>query len=113
MAVEVDETLKPKRDGRKERGERSGTLVSYVRDRILDDIVQGRIASGDVIQLRTLADRYEVSKTPVREALSQLQREGLGRQLPSIEQFLDLARQTKVDQIPGGQVHGDTHVEAP
>jgi acetamidase/formamidase/DNA-binding GntR family transcriptional regulator len=53
-----------------------------VRERILDDIVQGRIASGEVIQLRTLADRYEVSKTPVREALSQLQREGLVESLP-------------------------------
>jgi acetamidase/formamidase/DNA-binding GntR family transcriptional regulator len=74
--------IKPKRDGRKERGDRTHTLVSYVRERILDDIVQGRLASGEVFQLRTLADRYEVSKTPVREALSQLHRQGLVDSLP-------------------------------
>ncbi|MGH7777494.1 MAG: GntR family transcriptional regulator [Candidatus Dormibacterales bacterium] len=81
MALDVA-APRPRRDGRKERGERNGTLVNQVRDRILDDIVQGHLAAGTVIQLRLLADRYEVSKTPVREALSQLQREGLVESLP-------------------------------
>lgn len=64
------------------RGERVGTLATYVRERILRDLIDGAIDPGGVIQLRTLADRYEVSKTPVREALSQLQREGLVDSLP-------------------------------
>ena len=82
MALEPTEVSRPRRDGRKERGERNGTLVNQVRERILDDIVQGHLVAGAVIQLRMLADRYEVSKTPVREALSQLQREGLVESLP-------------------------------
>jgi DNA-binding GntR family transcriptional regulator len=81
MALEEAEA-RPKRDGRKERGEHPGTLATYVRERILQDMLQGTICAADVIQLRTLADRYGVSKTPVREALSQLQREGLADSLP-------------------------------
>ena len=78
----MDGQPKPRRDGRKERADRTDTLVDSVRELILDDIVQGRLGSGQVIQLRGLAERYEVSKTPVREALSQLQREGLVQSLP-------------------------------
>jgi DNA-binding GntR family transcriptional regulator len=51
--------------------------VEFVRERFLDDIVQCRFAPGSVIHLSTLADRYGISKTPVREALALLRQEGL------------------------------------
>ena len=41
------------------------------------DILCGRLASGDRLVEQRLAQRLEVSRTPVREALRQLQREGL------------------------------------
>jgi DNA-binding GntR family transcriptional regulator len=66
-----------KRDGRKDRHERQGSLVEFVRERFLDDIIQGRFAQGRVIHLAALADRYGISKTPVREALALLRQEGL------------------------------------
>lgn len=66
-----------KEDGRKTRSSRNTTLVEWVRTQILEDIVQGRMQPGSVIQLASLADQYGVSRTPVREALSILERQGL------------------------------------
>jgi DNA-binding GntR family transcriptional regulator len=74
--------IRARRDGRKDRAQRDGSLVSEVRVHILDDIVRGVLAPGSVIKLAALADRYEVSKTPVREALGQLQHDGLIESLP-------------------------------
>ena len=71
-----------KRDGRKDRALRNGPLVAEVHDQILDDIVRGVLAPGSMIHLAELAQRYEVSKTPVREALGQLQRDGVVESLP-------------------------------
>jgi DNA-binding GntR family transcriptional regulator len=71
-----------KRDGRKDRALRNGTLVADVHVRILDEIVRGGLAPGSMIHLAELAARYEVSKTPVREALGQLQRDGVVEALP-------------------------------
>ena len=45
--------------------------------RILEDIIQGRLRPGSVIQLAGLAEKYGVSRTPVREALALLERQGL------------------------------------
>jgi len=71
-----------KRDGRKDRALRNGPLVDEIHDQILDDIVRGVLASGSMVHLAELAQRYEVSKTPVREALGQLQRDGIVESLP-------------------------------
>jgi DNA-binding GntR family transcriptional regulator len=71
-----------KRDGRKDRAKRNGPLVGEVHVQILDDIVRGVLAPGSMIHLAQLAERYEVSKTPVREALGQLQRDGIVESLP-------------------------------
>lgn len=64
-------------DGRKTRAERSETLTEHVRQLILEDIIRGRMRPGDLVQLTALANNYGVSRTPVREALSLLEREGV------------------------------------
>lgn len=66
-----------KADGRKTRASRDGSLVETAQRRIFEDIIQGKLQPGSVIQLGTLADEYGVSRTPVREALKLLEREGL------------------------------------
>lgn len=71
-----------KRDGRRDRHERQGSLVEYVRERFLDDIVRARVEPGSLIQLSLLAEQYGVSKTPVREALTLLRQEGLVEVVP-------------------------------
>lgn len=69
-------------DGRKNRGERSESLAERVRRSILEDIIQGRMKPGEIVRLPALSDRYRVSRTPVREALTMLTREGLVTSIP-------------------------------
>jgi DNA-binding GntR family transcriptional regulator len=67
--------------------------------RLRDDIMTGRLRPGVVVSERELAERYSMSKTPVREAIGQVCREGLVQKLPgkgyriasiTIKEILDL-----------------------
>lgn len=54
-----------------------GSTVEYTRRRIINDIEAGVFNASPRLTTENLARRYKVSRTPVREALSQLTREGL------------------------------------
>src|SRR5436190_12971338 len=54
-----------------------GTASVTIRDRVRDDIVAGALPFGSRLTLDLLATRYSVGHTPVREALRQLEGEGL------------------------------------
>lgn len=56
--------------------------VQRVRDELEDDIVNGRMKPGEQVQLDQLVARFGVSRTPVREALQQLEASGLVEVLP-------------------------------
>jgi DNA-binding GntR family transcriptional regulator len=51
--------------------------VQQVRDQLEDDIVNGRMSPGEQVQIDQLMVRFGVSRTPVREALQQLEISGL------------------------------------
>lgn len=51
--------------------------VQQVRDQLEDDIVNGRMRPGEQMQIEQLMTRFGVSRTPVREALQQLEISGL------------------------------------
>ena len=51
--------------------------VQQVRDQLEDDIVNGRLRPGEQVQVEALMARFGVSRTPVREALQQLEASGL------------------------------------
>ncbi len=64
---------------------------------ILEDIDQGRLNPGDLIEETALIERHDVSRTPVREAFIQLETTGLIKRMPrkgavlfkpSLEEFL-------------------------
>lgn len=57
--------------------ERRPALATVVADRIRDAIVFGELALGEAISEERLAAKFGVSRTPVREALSLLQLQGL------------------------------------
>lgn len=51
---------------------RKTSLAASIRDAIHAEIESGRLMPGSLIDERTLAAKYSVSRTPVREALQQL-----------------------------------------
>lgn len=55
----------------------SRSRVQQVRDQLEDDIVNGRLQPGEQVQIEQLMTRFCVSRTPVREALQQLELSGL------------------------------------
>lgn len=62
--------------------ERTRSLVQRVREQIEDDIVEGRLHPGDQLHMDAIAAQYGVSRTPVREALQQLEASGLVKVWP-------------------------------
>lgn len=53
------------------------SLENQVYEAIRDDIIKGVLRPGDTVVESQLSDRFGVSKTPVREALIRLKRDGL------------------------------------
>lgn len=51
-------------------------LRDVIYRELLRDILTGRIGSGEKLREAELAERFQVSRTPIREALLQLEREG-------------------------------------
>jgi DNA-binding GntR family transcriptional regulator len=58
------------------------TLAEQLRLRLADDIVAGRLAPGVRLDEAALAQRFKVSRTPVREALRLLAASGLAEVRP-------------------------------
>ena len=53
------------------------TLASIAYQRLLDDIVGGRLQPGSKLRLQSLTERYAVGNSPLREALSRLSTNGM------------------------------------
>lgn len=56
---------------------KSTSLVQRVREQLEDDIVEGRLRPGVQLYVDEIATQFQVSRTPVREALQQLEASGL------------------------------------
>lgn len=59
-----------------------GRTSDALRKELEDDIEHGRLQPGDKLDEQTLAERFEVSRTPAREALLQLAAAGIVRLVP-------------------------------
>ena len=77
----------------------SETLSQSAYRRIRDDILEGRIAPNTILTERELAERLGISRTPLRSALSVLEREQVIERMAngallvrrvSVEQLLDI-----------------------
>jgi len=62
---------------------RAGTTVDQMVRAIADHIVTGALQSGSKLDEASLAERFEVSRTPIREALAQLGAMGLVDRRPN------------------------------
>lgn len=58
------------------------TIVDYVTEQIRRRIVLGRLAPGERVPLYALAEEFGVSRVPLREAVRQLEAEGLLDNIP-------------------------------
>ena len=67
---------KSERNGNIAKAYMAAPLRTLVYDQLVDDITHGRINSGERLSEASLAQRFGVSQTPIREALIQLEREG-------------------------------------
>ncbi|HXK60722.1 MAG TPA: GntR family transcriptional regulator [Acidobacteriota bacterium] len=56
---------------------KTSSVVTDLYKKLLRDIMVGRIRPGEVLSEETLATRFKVSRTPVREVLLHLQNDGL------------------------------------
>lgn len=91
-------------------------LRRQVYDGVVDDIVSLRVKPGDVYNEKTLAERFHVSKSPVREALLELSAAGIVRSIPRYgyevlsfsERYVrELLRYRRVVECGYMRLHGD------
>ena len=59
------------------------SVREQITDRLRDDILSGRLAEGERLQEAKLAERFGVSRGPIREVLAQLTHEGLVEAKPN------------------------------
>ena len=71
-----------KREGTKSRQPNRSSLKEEVYEAVRRDIMDGTFPPGDLLKERELAEKYGVSKTPVREALSLLEQDELLKAIP-------------------------------
>ena len=69
----------------------AATASIALRKVIEDDIDAGRLQPGDALDEQMLATRFDVSRTPAREALLHLAAVGVGRDGPSAWQRSSVA----------------------
>lgn len=63
--------------------DKHNTIRQQVLSKIQSDIIAGIYKSGEKLYEKNLADRYHVSRTPLREAIRQLQMEGWLDEIPN------------------------------
>ena len=65
-----------------ESNEQNNSLAAQAYQRLRQEILTCVLSPGQVVSERELARRYEISKTPIREALAQTCHDGLMQRLP-------------------------------
>ena len=68
--------------------DKTQSLVHQLRDALEDDIVDGRLQPGEHLDVVSVAERFEVSRTPAREALQLLAASGLVDVVPKRGAFV-------------------------
>jgi DNA-binding GntR family transcriptional regulator len=75
------------------------SLTSAVADKLREQIIRGEIAEGAQLRQDAIASRYQVSRIPVREALRQLEAEGLITILPNRGAIVPVLSPDDIEEI--------------
>lgn len=75
------------------------SLADLVTARLRQEIVAGEFQFGDALSETKIARRYDVSRTPVREAFARLEQEGLVRTEPQVGTFVFTMDQDQFAQM--------------
>ena len=75
------------------------TVREQITDRLRDDILSGRLAEGERLQEAKLAERFGVSRGPIREVLAQLTHEGLAEAKPNCGVKVSLSDSDSVREL--------------
>jgi len=81
------------------RVERAPSLATLVTDRMRQEIVEGQFEFGEALSESKIANRYEVSRTPVREAFARLELEELVHTEPQFGTFVFTMDRERFAQI--------------
>lgn len=77
----------------------SRTLRTEVVDMIRDAIMSGKLKPGEHLKEAAIADQMSVSRSPVREALRQLEQEGLITSIPNQGSFVKVFDEKDIEEI--------------
>src|SRR6266567_7234933 len=75
------------------------SLTSAVANRLREQIIRGRIPEGSQLRQNTIAAQYRVSRIPVREALRQLDAEGLITIVPNRGAIVPALSPTDIEEL--------------
>lgn len=76
------------------------SLSSDLAARLRQDILNNKLRNGDKLTERVVCDRYQVSRTPVREALARLESQGFVENIPHRGAFVRRpSRQERIDDL--------------
>jgi len=74
-------------------------LWESISDELRDEILDGRLPAGSRLVETELAERFGVSRGPVRDALSELARSGLAVDLPRRGTFVSSLTETDLEEV--------------
>ncbi len=81
------------------RGAGNGSIQSRVISEVRRQIIAGEVEPGGLISELALSDQFGVSRTPVREALKQLQTEGLIKIQPRVGTFVAAPSRREITEL--------------
>jgi DNA-binding GntR family transcriptional regulator len=98
FAIDLNKAL-PKRIATARGTREAGSLTTQVTELIRDAIIDGRFPLGEALSELKLATAFNVSRTPVREALSALQLQGLIEIRPQSGSFVFMPSEEDVGDL--------------
>ena len=77
----------------------NGNLKDMIYSKVISSIIKGEYSANDIISEKQLIEKYQVSKSPVREALGKLCSEGILKSMPRFGYVIVQLTRTDIENI--------------